>query len=42
MPVQRWVGVRILVALGMLTSLVFGIVQMVRVDHAPPRWSLEG
>jgi hypothetical protein len=38
---QRWIGARILVALGMLTSLVFGIVGVLREDRTPPRWSLE-
>ena len=39
---QRWVGAKILVALGMLTSLVFGIVGLFQEDRTPPRWSLEG
>ena len=29
-------------ALGMLTSLVFGFVQLLREDRTPPRWSLVG
>jgi len=39
---QRWVGAKILVALGMLTSLVFGLVTVLQKDRTPPRWSLEG
>jgi hypothetical protein len=40
--VKRWVNVKILVGLSMLSSLVLGFASLAQEDHTPRQWTHEG